>query len=309
MEKNYTYILRCADSTLYTGWTNDIEKRLAAHNAGTASKCTRSRTPVTLAHLEVFPTREEAMRREWEIKQLKKSAKERLLDTYSPEQQVRRRLFELQDEKYRVFTIKLNPGTEPDRVIGVRTPAVRALAKELSGTPLAQDFMASLPHGYMDENSLHAALIMTIKDYDAAMEETERFLPYIDDWATCDMLAPKVFKKRPEETLWHVRRWLGSGETYTVRFGIVELMRDYLDGNFREEFLKLAADACCGEYYINMAVAWYFSVALIKQYDAAVQYMEDGMMDKWVHNKSIRKALESYRMPPERKEYLRGLRK
>ncbi|MDD3852933.1 MAG: DNA alkylation repair protein [Syntrophomonadaceae bacterium] len=221
---------------------------------------------------------------------------------------IQSRLFELQDLKYKEFQQKLMPTVNPERVIGVRTPEIRKFAKELSKTPAAGDFLGTLPHRYYEENNLHASLIETFKDYDVAMAYTEAFLPYIDNWATCDSFLPKVFKKYPAEVYEKINIWIQSDHTYTVRYGIGLLLSNYLDDEFRPAMLDLVANIRSEEYYINMMIAWYFSTALIKQHDAALPYIQECRLEKWTHNKTIQKAIESYRISEEKKAYLRKLK-
>lgn len=214
----------------------------------------------------------------------------------------------LGDEAYREFHGKLMPTVDPEALIGVRTPLLRKLAKELSGTPQAECFLCSLPHRYYEENNLHAFLLEKVRDYDTALEETERFLPYIDNWATCDCFSPKVFAKHKPELAERIRHWLGSDKTYTVRYAIGMLMRHYLDEAFKPEYLAWAANVKSDEYYINMMRAWYFATALAKQPDAALPWLTDRRLDAWTHRKTIQKAVESCRISPEMKESLRRLR-
>ena len=218
------------------------------------------------------------------------------------------RLFEMQDTCYRDFQRRLMPDIPKEKVIGVRTPALRKLAKELAGTEEAAAFISQLPHKYYEEDNLHTFLICEMKDYDDCMAEVERFLPYIDNWATCDCFTPKVFKKHRAEVYEKIKQWLGSAETYTVRFGIVTLM-DYLKTDFEKQMLSLVADIRSEEYYINMATAWYFSMALVWQYNAALPYLTEERLDKWTHNKSIQKATESRQIDDKTKEYLRTLKR
>lgn len=217
-------------------------------------------------------------------------------------------LFALQDTEYQMFQNKLMPTIPPETVIGVRTPLLRKRAKELAGTPQAESFLHDLPHRYYEENNLHAFLIEQIRDYDTALAETERFLPYINNWATCDCFCPKVFAKHKEELLIPLRRWLGSDQTYTVRYAMGMLMRYYLDEDFQPEYLAWVAGVHSEEYYLNMMRAWYFATALAKQPDAALPWLTDRRLDVWTHNKTIQKAAESYRIPPEMKQQLRELR-
>lgn len=223
-------------------------------------------------------------------------------------QAVRAQLFGLQDETYRDFQSALMPTVPKEKVIGVRTPALRKLAKQLAGTPQAEAFLQALPHDYYEENNLHAFLIEAIRDYGTALAETEKFLPYIDNWATCDFPEPKCFRKNKKAVLEEVRKWIASTETYTIRYGIGMLMRLFLDEDFSPEYLEMAAGVQSQEYYVNMMIAWYFATALAKQWDAAVPYIEQHRLSEWVHKKTIQKAVESYRITSEQKEYLKGYR-
>ncbi len=218
-------------------------------------------------------------------------------------------LFSMQDEKYKQFHCKLMPTVNPDTVIGVRVPNLRKLAKELNGTAEAQAFLSELPHKYYDENNLHAYLIALMKDYESCINAVETFLPYIDNWATCDGLSPKVFKKHLPELLAQINVWIASDETYTVRFAIGILMQFYLDDAFDEKYLAMVASVQSEEYYVNMMIAWYFATALAKQYDAALPYLQEHRLAVWTHNKTIQKAVESYRITDEQKLYLRGLKR
>lgn len=217
-------------------------------------------------------------------------------------------LFALQDTEYQTFQSKLMPTIPPETVIGVRTPFLRKLAKELAGTPQAEEFLHSLPHRYYEENNLHAFLIEQIRDYDTVLAETETFLPYIDNWATCDCFCPKVFAKHKAELLSSIRRWLNSGKLYPVRYAMGMLMRYYLDEGFRPEYLAWVAGVHSEEYYLNMMRAWYFATALAKQPDAALPWLTERRLDVWTHNKTIQKAVESCRISPEMKQQLRELR-
>lgn len=221
---------------------------------------------------------------------------------------VTERLFALQDTKYRDFSAGLTPNISKDAVIGVRIPAVRALAKELYGTDEAARFMAELPHKYFDENNLHGALICRIRDYARALAETERFLPYIDNWAVCDMLSPGVFARCRGELYESIKQWTASGETYTVRFGVGMLMKHFLDEDFTPEALELAANIRSEEYYVNMMTAWFFATALAKRYEAALPYIEGRRLDAWTHNKAIQKSIESRRITEGQKARLRSLK-
>ena len=226
----------------------------------------------------------------------------------SVEEVIQNRLFELQDLKYKEFQCKLMPTVKPETVIGVRTPDLRKLAREFSKTPEALEFLKILPHTYYEENNLHGFLIETIREYDAAIAAVEAFLPYIDNWATCDLISPNLFKKHLPELYGKIKIWLKSGHTYTVRFGIGMLLSFYLGDSFRPEMLKLVAGVRSEEYYINMMIAWYFATALAKQYGATLPYMQDKRLEKWTHNKAIQKAIESYRIGDEVKAFLRTLK-
>lgn len=219
-------------------------------------------------------------------------------------------LFALKDENYRRFHAKLIPDIPIDNIIGVQTPVLRKYAKEVAKLPEANIFLESLPHSYYEENNLHGALLSLLypKDIIAFMEQLERFLPYVDNWATCDMLSPKIFKKHLPYVYERVQKWLQSDAVYTIRFGIVTLLGFYLDNAFEPEMLQLVANVRSEEYYVNMAVAWYFSMALVKQYDATLPYIQNRVLEPWTHNKSIQKAIESRRIPQETKAYLRGLK-
>lgn len=219
-------------------------------------------------------------------------------------------LLELKDEDYRAFHAKLIPNIPIEKIIGVRTPVLRKYAKEVAKLPEAEAFLRELPHTYYEKNNLHGALLSLLypKNIDRFLEELERFLPYVDNWATCDMLSPKIFKKHLPYVYEKVKIWLQSELVYTVRFGIVTLLGFYLDEAFRPEMLQLVADVKSDEYYVKMAVAWYFSIALVKQYEAAIPYIQNKVLEPWTHNKSIQKAIESRRISPEEKAYLRTLK-
>ena len=221
---------------------------------------------------------------------------------------VQTRLFKLQDLKYRDFHAKLMPTVNKEKIIGVRTPALRVFAKKYGKTDEAKEYLQILPHQYYEENNLHGLLIEQIKDYDTCLEELERFLPYIDNWATCDMLAVKVGKKHLDTFIDEVYRWMESDHAYTIRFGISMLMRYYLEDAFQMEYPEKVAQIRSEEYYVNMMRAWYFATALAKQYDKILPFIEKQKLDVWTHNKTIQKAIESYRITPEQKEYLRGLK-
>lgn len=231
--------------------------------------------------------------------------------------EIREKLFANQDIKYQAFQSKLIPNVDPDSVIGVRTPVLRKLAKELikqyglSGKNLEDSldlFLSDLPHKYFEENQLHAFILSEMKDFTQVIELVEEFLPFVDNWATCDQMSIKIFKKHKQELLPYLKRWIESEQTYTIRFGIVTLMNQYLDDDFKPDYLKWIGEIDSEEYYVNMARAWFFATALAKQYDATLPFFEERKLDKWTHNKSIQKAIESYRVSKEQKDYLKTLR-
>ena len=230
------------------------------------------------------------------------------MDKESVIKNVQRELFEMQDLKYRDFHAKLMPTVDKGTVIGVRTPELRKFAKEYGKTEMAKIFLRVLPHQYYEENNLHGLLIEQIKDYDQCIEELERFLPYIDNWATCDLLAVRTVKKHLDLFIKEIYRWMESEHTYTIRFGMNMLMRYYLENEFKLEYPEKVAAVRSEEYYVNMMRAWYFATALAKQYEKILPFLEEQRMDVWTHNKTIQKATESYRITPEQKEHLRTLR-
>lgn len=221
---------------------------------------------------------------------------------------IRKRLFELQDLQYRDFHSRLMPNIDPESVIGVRIPDLRQLAKEINSTPEAETFMQNLPHKYYEENNLHAFLIENIKDFSKCIEAVNIFLPYIDNWATCDSLRPKVFKKNLTLLEKQAFKWIDSKETYTVRFGIECLMIYFLDGQFNHAHADKIAAVNCNEYYVGMMVAWYFATALAKHYDDVLPYIEKKILDPKTHKRTIRKAIDSYRIDKTQKTYLKTLR-
>ena len=223
-------------------------------------------------------------------------------------EEIQKHLFELQDMAYRDFHSRLMPDIDKEMVIGIRVPVLRKYAKSIAGTELAEKFIKELPHCYYEENNLHMMLITGIKDYARCLTEIERFLPYIDNWATCDFPAPKCFEDHKEELLPVIKRWIASSETYTIRYGIGMLMRLYLDEDFDPEYVRLVVGVKSDEYYVNMMIAWYMATALAKQWDAVIPYIEEHRMSDWVHRKTIQKAVESYRITDEQKKYLKGYR-
>ena len=218
-------------------------------------------------------------------------------------------LFSLQDLKYKEFHQKLMPTVNPDKVIGIRTPVLRKFAKEFSKREEATSFLKNLPHKYYEEDNLHAFLLEEIKDYDTLIRELNIFLPFVDNWATCDMLRPKILKNHKEELLEDIKRWLDSEDTYTIRFAVNCLMNYYLEEDFKPEYLEWVENIESKEYYINMVRAWYFATALAKQYDETIKILENQSLDKWTHNKTIQKAIESYRVTKEQKEYIKTLKR
>ena len=218
---------------------------------------------------------------------------------------IEKELFKLQDAEYRDFHARLVPNLEKEAIIGVRLPKLRALAKELK--PQAEEFFKELPHRYYEENTLHAVLISEISDFDKCVEELDRFLPYVDNWATCDSMRPKSFKRNRKKLITHIEKWLGSSHTYTVRFAIGMLMTHFLDEDFDERYMEKVSSIKSDEYYINMMIAWYFQVALVKKWEFALPYLKEKRLPPRVHNKAIQKARESYRMTQEQKELLKSL--
>ena len=218
-------------------------------------------------------------------------------------------LFALQDLSYREFQCRLMPTVEPETVIGVRTPALRKLAKAFAKTEESEVFLKTLPHWYYEEDVLHGILLSSWKDYGRTVEELDRFLPYVDNWAVCDLISPQAFRAHPTDLPERAKGWMEAEHPYTVRFGIGVLMQFYLDESFNPVYMDWVAVLRSGEYYVNMMIAWYFATALAKQYDAAISFLENRRLDTWVHNKAIQKAVESYRVTDERKSYLRTLRR
>lgn len=221
---------------------------------------------------------------------------------------IEKRLSELADEKYADFQAKLTPNIDRALFIGVRVPDVRKLAKEIYKSGEYEEFLSRLPHRYYDENMLHGLVLSEFTDYDACISELQSFLPFVDNWAVCDIMSPKCFKKNKERLMQNIIEWAASEATYTSRFGIEMLMTHFLDDDFKSEYLEIPAKVRLDDYYSKMMVAWFFATALTKQWDAAIPYLESRRLEQWTHNKTIQKARESYRISDERKEYLKTLK-
>ena len=225
------------------------------------------------------------------------------------ENYARERLFALQDMQYRDFHSALMPTVSKDKIIGVRVPLLRKLAKELFRNGAGEKFIKNLPHDYYEEDNLHAFIVEQLKDFDTCLAETERFLPFIDNWATCDMFSPKVFADHTGLIYKKILEWIASDKPYIVRYGIGMLMRYFLGEKFSDDILKTVSQIKSDEYYVNMMIAWFFATALAKQYDSTIIYIENNILDIWVHNKAIQKAIESNRISSDTKKYLRTLKK
>lgn len=221
---------------------------------------------------------------------------------------IQKELFKLRDPEYAAFQVKLTPGITLDTCIGVRLPLMRKLAKEIKDSREAKEFLCTLPHQYYDENMLHSMLLSSVKDYDLCVRLVDEFLPYVDNWAVCDTLIPKVFIKNRDKLAVKILQWTESKETYTCRFGIRMIMNHFLDEDFDEKYLEIPASIISDEYYINMMIAWFFATALCKQWEPSVKYLENRRLPVWVHNKTIQKAVESYRITDSQKAYLKTLR-
>lgn len=221
---------------------------------------------------------------------------------------IKEELLALQDISYADFQAKLTPNIPRDLFIGVRVPELRKLSKKVVEDPETSKFLKNLPHKYYDENMLHGLIISEIKDYDACIVAVDDFLPYVDNWAVCDIMSPKIFKKNKEALLKKIKEWSASEKTYTCRFGIETLMSHFLDDDFKPEYLEIALSGNSEDYYVRMMIAWFFATALAKEWDEAIKYIEDQRLDPWTHNKTIQKARESRRITPKEKEYLKSLR-
>ena len=217
-------------------------------------------------------------------------------------------LFKLQDKEYAEFSHKITPNIDRDCFIGVRLPQIRKIAKEYSGTKESREFLDHLPHEYLEENILHGMLISNIKDLDLCITELDKFLPYVDNWAVCDTMSPVIFKKYKQELLLKIKEWTKSNHLYTARFGIGMLMKHFLDEDFKKDYLKIPLIKT-KEYYLQMMIAWFYATALAKQWDSTIPYIENNKLDTWIHNKTIQKSIESYRITDEQKDYLRTLRR
>ena len=222
--------------------------------------------------------------------------------------EIRVELFKMQDMDYRDFNSKLIPTVDKESMIGIRTPDLRKYAKQLGKSSDAIEFLQTLPHKYFDENQLHAFIISEIKDFKSCVDRVNEFLPYVDNWATCDQLSPKVFKKHHKELITYIKEWLKSDKVYTLRFGIGMLMEHFLDEDFDILYPEIVSKIRSGEYYINMMIAWYFATALAKRYESVIPFIENNSLDIWTHNKAIQKAVESLRISDEKKEYLKSLK-
>ena len=220
-----------------------------------------------------------------------------------------KRLDSLQDLKYRDMQIKIIPTIDPGSIIGVRTPELRKMAKDILKADNYKVFLEELPHKYFEENQLHAFIISGIKDLNECMEELERFLPYVDNWATCDQMSPKVFKKHKDALLMHIKEWIESDKPYTIRFGVGMLMEHFLDDDYDPCYPEMVAKIRSEEYYVNMMIAWYFATALAKQYESILPFIEGKKLADWTHNKAIQKSIESFRIKDEQKKYLKTLKR
>jgi 3-methyladenine DNA glycosylase AlkD len=217
-------------------------------------------------------------------------------------------LYALQDAAYRDFNSKLIPNISPDLFIGVRTFVLKKMAKDMLRSGLADSFISNLPHKYFEENQLHAFILSEISDFDKALNEIDRFLPYINNWATCDQLSPRAFKKNSDQLYKHICKWIKTGDVYSIRFGILCLMRYFMDDKFDKKYADMVASVKSKEYYVNMMRAWYFATGAAKQFEKFLPYFKPGQIDEWTRLRAIQKALESYRVSPENKEILRSMR-
>lgn len=340
--EHYMYVLSCGDGSLYTGYATDVDARLRAHKAGKGAKYTRSHAPVELVAQARFYSKERAMSAEALFKQLPRSRKDALIaaSLLEPFEDVLRRelpgfgwdtacefvcreLSACVDPSYRAFMARLIPTVGVERIAGVRTPCLRRIAKALVRRDDASGFLRVLPHRYFEENQIHALVMGLERDYEVALRCYNEFLPYVDNWATCDQIPVCVLAGRPDQTLLTVEHWIATGECYTMRFAIGVLMRLFLDDLFEPRFLEMVASARLlgapsrpqpesDAYYVDMMRAWYFAEALVKQEAHALPYMtrreENALLDEWTRRKAIQKAVESRRTSPELKDLLRSCR-
>ncbi len=222
--------------------------------------------------------------------------------------QVYEMLLKVKDDNYKEFQSKLVPNISKESILGVRTPEMREIAKEVFNSSFKDEFLNDIPHKYYEENIIHMFVVSLIKDFDECINELDKFLKYVDCWPVSDQASPKCFKKNHDKLLPVVKRWISSSHIYTSRFGMRTLMNEYLDKDFKEEYLELVSNVKGDDYYLKMMQAWYFATALAKQYDSTIKYIENHKLDDWVHKKSIQKAIESFRVSDEHKEYLKTLR-
>ena len=223
--------------------------------------------------------------------------------------QIQKDLFAMQEGSYKAFHCRLIPTVPENTIIGVRVPLLRSYAKRLVSRGLAETFMMQLPHTYYEENMLHGLLISGLNDFSVCVEEVNKLLPYVDNWAVCDSIRPKCFLKHHHLLLPEIEKWLSSKHPYTVRFGIEMLMVHFLGQDFQVSFLKRVGAVSSDEYYVNMMIAWYFATALAKQWETTIPYFQENRLTGWIHNKAIQKALESYRIAPQKKTVLKTLRR
>ena len=221
---------------------------------------------------------------------------------------VEEELFKLQDKKYQKLQVNLVPNVDKEKIIGVRVPEIRKLAKKYKNDDSVNEFLKELPHKYYDENLLHGLIISEIKDYDRCIEEVEMFLPYVDNWAVCDTMSPKIFAKNKDKLIIIIKKWIKSSELYTCRFGIRMLMNHFLKEDYKKEYLELPAAIHTDEYYLKMMIAWFYATALAYRWDDTIKYLDEKKLDKWTHNKTIQKAIESYRITDSQKDYLRKIK-
>lgn len=222
--------------------------------------------------------------------------------------EIKKILFKYQDKKYQKFESSLIPNVEKKLIIGVKTPILKNMAKEIIKADLSDKYIKMLPHKYFEENQIHSFIISESKDFDECIKNINHFLKYVDNWATCDQLCPKIFKKNKNQLLIHIKKWINIKKTYYIRFGIKMLMSYFLDEDFDKKYLKMVSIIKSDEYYVNMMIAWYFATALAKQYDDTIVYLEKYKLSPWVHNQTIKKAIESYRVSEKNKKYLRSLK-